>query len=217
MTMQHIWKATTALFALTTITLAVLVMQPEEPVREYVYEDNSKHTSAYAGEEERGIKSLSQVDVESLQEGSGVAFGGMAKLAELNGYPGPRHVLDAVEELNLTEEQKEKTQDLFDAMQNDAISIGEEIINIEQRMDDGFSSSTIDKTSLQEDIEASAELYAELRYTHLATHFDMVDILTEEQVAEYNLLRGYTDNSDPCDAVPDGHDAELWNLHNNCN
>jgi hypothetical protein len=40
----------------------------------------------------RIIKSLSNEDIESLETGTGDAFGGMAKLAELNDYPGPRHI-----------------------------------------------------------------------------------------------------------------------------
>lgn len=50
--------------------------------------------SKYIGQESRIIKSLSSEDIESLETGTGDAFGGMAKLAELNGYPGPRHILD---------------------------------------------------------------------------------------------------------------------------
>jgi hypothetical protein len=44
-------------------------------------------TSKYRGQEGRIIKSLSPEDIESLQTGTGDAFGGMAKLAELNCYP----------------------------------------------------------------------------------------------------------------------------------
>jgi hypothetical protein len=50
--------------------------------------------SKYIGQENRIIKSLSSEDIESLETGTGDAFGGMARLAELNGYPGPRHILD---------------------------------------------------------------------------------------------------------------------------
>lgn len=55
---------------------------------------SSSQISPYAGQEMRDIKSLSDNDVQSLQNGTGEAFGGIAKLAELNGYPSPRHVLD---------------------------------------------------------------------------------------------------------------------------
>ena len=63
-------------------------------------------TSKYIGQEGRIIKSLSSEDIKSLQTGTGDAFGGMAKLAELNGYPGPRHVLDLTNELKLSDEQR---------------------------------------------------------------------------------------------------------------
>jgi hypothetical protein len=43
----------------------------------------------------------------------------------------------------------------------------------------------------------------------------MVEILTPEQVEQYNELRGYT-SDDPCNNVPDGHDEQMWREHNNC-
>ena len=68
--------------------------------------------SPYVGQETRGIKALSQADIEGLLAGAGTPFGGMAKPAELNGYPGPRHVLDAVEagEFDLTTDQREQVE-----------------------------------------------------------------------------------------------------------
>jgi len=42
----------------------------------------------YAGQEKRQISSLSQQDVDDLLGGKGW---GLAKPAELNGYPGPAH------------------------------------------------------------------------------------------------------------------------------
>jgi hypothetical protein len=72
--------------------------------------------SPYAGQELRGIKALSQEDIEGLLAGTGIPFGGMAKPAELNGYPGPRHVLDAVEarEFELTSGQQEQIEALYE-------------------------------------------------------------------------------------------------------
>ena len=45
----------------------------------------------YAGEELRSLKSMSSQEIESLRSGEGMGF---AKLAELNHYPGPKHVLE---------------------------------------------------------------------------------------------------------------------------
>ena len=44
----------------------------------------------YAGQQTRTIKALSDDEIAALRNGEGM---GMAKAAELNGYPGPIHVL----------------------------------------------------------------------------------------------------------------------------
>lgn len=180
--------------------------------------DESTVHSPYAGEELRGIKALSQEDVEGLLAGAGTPFGGMAKPAELNGYPGPRHVLDAVEagELELTGEQQRQIEALYEEMRSEAIALGEQIIDIEAALDDAFSNGTITEQELNDKVFESADLYGQLRIVHLSYHLKMVEILTPQQVAQYNEIRGYTSDN-PCENVPAGHDPEMWKLHNNCN
>ncbi len=180
-------------------------------------EEESAIHSPYAGEEARGIKALSQADIEGLLAGAGTPFGGMAKPAELNGYPGPRHVLDAVEagDFEVTDEQKMQIKTLYEEMRTDAISLGEQIIELEIAIDDAFSNASINETFLEEKVTESARLYGQLRTVHLKYHLSMVDILSDKQVAQYNELRGYT-SDDPCNNIPGGHDAELWKQHNNC-
>ncbi len=181
-----------------------------------ISEESAIH-SPYAGQEVRGIKALSQEDIEGLLAGAGTPFGGMAKPAELNGYPGPRHVLDAVEagEFEITSEQKVKIEALYEEMRAEAIELGEEIIIIEQAVDDEFVKGTITEDVLQEKIFESASLYGRLRVVHLKYHLSMVDILNLQQIEQYNDLRGYT-LGDPCEEIPEGHDPEMWKLHNNC-
>jgi len=53
-----------------------------------------------------------------------------------------------------------------------------------------------------------------LRLVHLSRHLKMVDILTDHQVAQYNILRGY--GADPCAATPEGHNEAMWRRHNGC-
>ena len=48
-------------------------------------------TGPYAGQRQRSIKALSESDITGLRSGNGAGF---AKAAELNGYPGPAHVLE---------------------------------------------------------------------------------------------------------------------------
>lgn len=175
-------------------------------------------TSPYAGQEGRGIVALSQEDVEGLLEGAGTPFGGMAKPAELNGYPGPRHVLDAFEEgqFDLSDRQRDEIEGLYEQMRSEAIPLGEQIIETEQAIDDAFSSGTMTEVFLEESIETSASLYAQLRLVHLSYHLATVEILGPEQVAHYNQLRGYAADNPCATPPPEGHDPELWRQHNNC-
>ena len=64
-------------------------------------------TTPYVGQQQREIKALSAADIKMYLEGHGM---GLAKAAELNHYPGPRHVLDSATELKLSHEQFIKTQ-----------------------------------------------------------------------------------------------------------
>src|SRR5947208_12682618 len=82
-------------------------------------------TSPYAGQQERTIKALSNQDIGDLLEGRGM---GLAKAGELNSYPGPLHVLQLAEQLELSDPQRAATNLLYSKMREQAISIGGEII-----------------------------------------------------------------------------------------
>ncbi|HIG52240.1 hypothetical protein CXT76_01895 [Candidatus Parvarchaeota archaeon] len=181
-----------------------------------IKESSENTISPYVGQETRGIKSLSQQDVEGLLIGTGTPFGGMAKLAELNGYPGPRHVLDLADELELTNSQENQIELVYNEMNSEAIILGGEIISTEQELDNSFDGDSITSDYLEDKIDESAKIYGELRNVHLQAHLKMIDILTYEQVQKYNKLRGYSSNEDPCENVPEGHDPIMWRMHNNC-
>lgn len=159
---------------------------------------SSSQVSPYAGQEIRNIKSLSDSDVQSLRNGTGEAFGGMAKLAELNGYPGPRHVLDMASELQLTDRQRVEIELIYQNMSNKAKNIGVAIIALEQDMDRALANKTITEENLKLMLDKSGDLYGQLRFVHLSAHLDTVQMLTVEQVQMYNKIRGYdsggTDN-----------------------
>src|SRR5215471_17006142 len=82
----------------------------------------------YAGLQARQIKSLSEQQVANLKAGRGM---GMALAAELNGYPGPAHVLELADRLDLTPDQRTKVQTLFDAMKAEAIPLGSKLLERE--------------------------------------------------------------------------------------
>jgi hypothetical protein len=90
--------------------------------------------SKSAGQQGRGIKALSETDVSAYLNGHGMGF---AKAAELNGYPGPAHVLDLAKELALMPKQRAKAQELIDSMSKAAV-FGTKLINLEQQLDSFF-------------------------------------------------------------------------------
>src|SRR5256885_6759518 len=61
--------------------------------------------SPYAGLENRATKALSEQQLVDLRAGRGM---GLALAAELNGYPGPLHVLELGEQLMLSAEQRQR-------------------------------------------------------------------------------------------------------------
>jgi Spy/CpxP family protein refolding chaperone len=148
--------------------------------------------SSYADLLGTEIRGMSEGEVETLRTGGG---GGMALAAELNGYPGPLHVLEHADDLELTEDQEVRVREIREAMLEAAKSVGEEILEQEKRLEAAFRDGTIDAESLKERTRAIALLRGELRAVHWDAHLDTLPVLTHEQVQQYNELRGYGDGA----------------------
>jgi Spy/CpxP family protein refolding chaperone len=149
--------------------------------------------SPYAGEEGRDIKALSAQDVDAYLTGQGMGF---AKAAELNGYAGPKHVLELAGELELTVEQRTRTQALFASMQTKAVALGRQLVDEERKLDRLFASTSITQNSLQQSVARIGALQADVRAAHLEAHLEQAKILTSEQRAHYLRLRGYHASSE---------------------
>ena len=168
--------------------------------------------SQYAGEQTRLIKTLSQDDIQQLSEGKGW---GLAKAAELNGVPGPAHLLEMKQEIALTDDQIEKIQQLFNAMKSRAQQLGHELIKLEAELNSDFANRAVTKENLRNKLSEIEKVRGDLRYVHLVTHLETPSILSPMQIARYNTLRGYG-NDDPCRNIPKGHDKTMWLKHNGC-
>src|SRR3954464_14526258 len=79
----------------------------------------------YAGLQSRSVKALSEAQIADLRAGRGMT---LALAAELNGYPGPLHVIELADALALTPEQRTRMQALYAAMKTEAIGLGEQLI-----------------------------------------------------------------------------------------
>lgn len=144
--------------------------------------------SPYAGEETREIKSLSADQRQQLLDGHGM---GLARVAELNHYPGPKHVLELASALDLTDAQAQRTRAIFHEMHQRAQALGREIVEAEAALDVRFAGATIDEPSLVDAVLAIGRLQADLRVVHLRAHLLMKAELTAEQSRRYDELRGY--------------------------
>jgi hypothetical protein len=144
----------------------------------------------YAGQQARQVKALSDEDVAALRNGEGM---GMAKAAELNGYPGPAHVLDLATQLGLTPDQLQQVTTIFERMNAAAKALGGELIAHEEELDQLFATGEITPDSLRIEAAAIGELSGRLRSVHLAAHLETRALLHPDQIALYQRLRGYGD------------------------
>lgn len=142
----------------------------------------------YAGMHTRDIKALSPEQVADLREGRGM---GASLPAELNGAPGPMHVLELSEQLQLTAPQRAALEQVRADMKASAQRLGAQVIAAEAELDKGFKSGSIDEQGIADMTSRIAALQGQLRAVHLVAHLKTKQLMTDEQVLAYNQARGY--------------------------
>jgi len=146
----------------------------------------------YAGLQSRPVKALSDQQTADLRQGRGM---GLALAAELNGYPGPLHVLELADALELSAAQRTQVQQLFDAMKAEAVPLGERLIAQEAALDRQFAGRVATEASVTAITQAIGATQASLRAAHLRYHVATIRLLTPAQVQRYGELRGYADGT----------------------
>jgi Spy/CpxP family protein refolding chaperone len=193
---------------LSTLLLALSICVPLSALGQH----NHGSQTPYAGMQNRAVKSLSDDDIKELRRGGGW---GLALAAELNGMPGPAHLLELKDQIPLTDDQEVKTQALLNDMRKAAIPTGERLIAAETALETAFAKGAINEASLRGLLAESESARTELRFIHLSQHFKTVQYLKPEQIKRYNILRGYAE--DPCKNIPAGHNPEMYRRHMGCN
>lgn len=168
----------------------------------FVHQVLQAQDAPYTGLETRAIKALSSEQIDEYRRGHGMGF---ALAAELNGYPGPKHVLELKDKLALTSAQQTRTEELFEQMHAAAVALGEAIIEREAALDALFDMGAIDKQTLEEHLAEIATLNGKLRTVHLAAHLETKKLLSEQQIDTYNRLRGYGGHSPQQHQQHQGH------------
>lgn len=153
-------------------------------------EHTAKTTNAYAGQQARAIKALSDTQVNDMLAGKGME---LAKAAELNGYPGPMHTLELADALHLSPVQREATAQLLAQHKAEVRALGKQWVEAERQLDQAFAHHHIDTTGLTLLTQHTGEIQAKVRNAHLETHLKQAQLLTPQQITQYSVLRGYSD------------------------
>jgi hypothetical protein len=163
----------------TLVLLGYLQVEVGEAFRQFLHEPLSI------------LKALSDQQIADLQAGRGM---GLSLPAELNSYPGPLHVLEFADGLQLSDMQRVRTKTLLEAMKAETIPIGERIIEEETSFDRLFAERRVTRASIDAATARIAVAQAELRAAHFRYHFAMVEVLSPAQIARYAELRGYDES-----------------------
>ena len=125
-------------------------------------------------------------DHDALLNGEGM---GMAAYAEVNGYPGPKHVLDLANDLQLSPPQKKAIQDVYDQTKTRAKELGERIVSVEEELNQAFAAGLVSDKSIRETVDQIEKLRARLRTVHYAAHLKTRSLLTTDQLEVYKRLQ----------------------------
>ena len=157
--------------------------------------------SPYRSQTNSPVRGLSAQEVENLLAGSGAGY---ARTAELNQHPGPLHLLELEQELEISASQAEAISAVFDQMQRDAQRLGQQIVEQEAQLSQAFATESLTPEGLDQQTQALAGLYGDLRAVHLAAHLEVTPWLTADQIERYDQLRGYSGAATPAHPHP-GH------------
>jgi hypothetical protein len=144
--------------------------------------------SPYVAEQQNELKSLTPAQIDEYLQGKGMGF---AKAAELNSYPGPKHVLELAQELQLSQAQRSQTEAAFKRMHRQATRLGKLIVANERDLNALFSTQRISEGRLERIVSRIAQLQGDLRVVHLKAHLEMKRVLSASQIKKYDELRGY--------------------------
>jgi hypothetical protein len=134
-------------------------------------------------------RSLAPEQIRGLQKGEEM---GLARAAELNGYPDPVHVLEAARtgKIDLFADQREAIERVQAAAEAKAQALGSQILAQEASLEAGFRTGRVADAELAQRVQEIAGGLAELRLTHLRAHLLTAALLRPEQIEEYYQFRG---------------------------
>ena len=147
------------------------------------------HTmSPYAHTQSSEVSTLTPEEVRELRNGEGM---GLARPAELNQFPGPKHLLELVSDLDLSQPQIARIKAIRKKMKMRAIAKGKEILETELHLANLFASGHPSVAEMNRITEHLGVMRGKLQAIHLLAHIESARELTADQIESYDRLRGY--------------------------
>ena len=174
------------------IALAALLFGTAETVAQYKGSGSGSGTGTaatpYSGFDKRQVASFSDAEVAAMLDGRGMGF---ALSAEINGYPGPAHILELADQLGLTTVQREVIRQRFEFMQVRAREAATRYVAAEKALDQAFRENVMDLVAIKRLTVEADNMRSETRFAHLQAHVEARRILAKDQLERYATLRGY--------------------------
>ncbi len=130
---------------------------------------------------------ISQAEKEALRSGAGLGAG---RLAMMNGYPGPKHVLEMADELELTAAQKESIGKIFAEAKASFAQMGARLVEKEEALEAMFASGSVDVKDVEKRAKEIGELQGALRAGHLNAHVRTKQELSPAQLEKLSSGMG---------------------------
>lgn len=165
----------------STITLLVFLLGPPALSAQHEH-------SPYAGVATAEGTALTADEIRQLRNGEGM---GLSLAAELNHYPGPKHVLELADSLSLDPTQLTEIEAIREVTLAEAVRKGEEIITVEAHLAEAFRTGTASAVEVGRMTQRLGTLRGQLQAIHLVAHLETRLRLTDTQVQMYDQLRGY--------------------------
>lgn len=148
------------------------------------------HGQAQGGMQGMGggmLGGVSAQEKEALLKGAGLGAG---MIAMMNGYPGPKHVLEMGDELGLTAEQRESIGKTYGKVKAESVEFGTELVEKDEKLTALFASGSVSTSEVEKLSREIGELQGRVRAAHLNAHVETYDALTPAQREQLSSMQG---------------------------
>jgi hypothetical protein len=114
---------------------------------------------------------------------------GMAFAADQEGYPGPLHVLELKDRLQLDAAQEARVRALLHRMFDEARPKGARLLDAEARLRRLFGAGTAEASRVRAAVAEVEQARTELRLVHLLAHLETRALLSDAQRRAYHEAR----------------------------